>query len=366
MPTRGCAGASTRTATASPIRGTRRRDLLRGALPRRRRRHDRPLPRRLRLQPRRLVRERGAVARRPLRLRRHGVAFSLDRLQVSLDAARRGVVAANRDARRAPTTVAAARARVARAGRRAPTRATLLSDRLALEQRAGHGARRVRDAATARSRARQQTLATRAGALARAQQAPPLLVRPGRRRSSSARRPTRGGYVFPVGGGPASSPPRTPTTTIPAADIAAPLGSPLYALADAVVLRSWSAPDPRCGIGLTMQAFDGQAWTYCHLSVPRPDRRPGAPLSAGQPVGLVGTTGDATGPHLHLQLQPATVRWPQQEAWFQRFAGRAFRWSDAGAGRHRCPADERSGLRRRLRAGAAGERSRRPIHPVGG
>ena len=61
-----------------------------------------------------------------------------------------------------------------------------------------------------------------------------------------------------------------------------------------------------------------------------PNVVPGATLAAGRQVGLVGSTGDATGPHLHLQLQPATG-WPQQEAWFESFAGRAFTWADAGA-----------------------------------
>ena len=56
--------------------------------------------------------------------------------------------------------------------------------------------------------------------------------------------------------------------------------------------------------------------------------QPGATLTAGQPVGLVGSTGDATGPHLHLQLQPPT-QWPQRMPWFQHFAGLAFRWNDA-------------------------------------
>jgi murein DD-endopeptidase MepM/ murein hydrolase activator NlpD len=77
-----------------------------------------------------------------------------------------------------------------------------------------------------------------------------------------------------------------------------------------------------------LRAGDGQEWTYCHLSYLDPQVVQGAVLSAGQSVGLVGSTGDATGPHLHLQLDPAT-EYPQLEPWFQRFAGTAFRWQDA-------------------------------------
>lgn len=136
------------------------------------------------------------------------------------------------------------------------------------------------------------------------------------------------GYVFPVGGGPSVVSAAHTHHDYPAVDIAAPEGSPVYALANAVVLNAWQSPDPRCGIGMTIRADDGQVWTYCHLSYLAPSVSNGARLSAGTQIGLVGHTGHATGPHLHLQLQPPTA-WPQHEAWFQGFAGRAFRWQDA-------------------------------------
>ncbi|HZC30411.1 MAG TPA: lytic murein transglycosylase [Gaiellaceae bacterium] len=138
------------------------------------------------------------------------------------------------------------------------------------------------------------------------------------------------GYVFPVGGGAGVVFASHTHHDYPAVDIAAPLGSPEYALDDSIVLRAWSRPDPSCGIGLTLAAADGQVWTYCHLAVLDPAVVVGAHLTAGEQVGLVGQTGDATGPHLHLQLQPPD-RWPQAESWFQAFAGTAFTWSDGQA-----------------------------------
>ena len=207
-------------------------------------------------------------------------------------------------------------------------KAPLLSDRLALEQRAGQapiGATRrpprsPRSSGSSRPRSRRSP--------ARSRRPPPRRSTP--RPSQLLGAPSySGGYVFPVGGGPGVVFASHTHHDYPAVDIAAPAGAPLYALADSIVVRAWTVPDPRCGIGLTLQAFDGQVWTYCHLSVLDPNVVPGATLAAGEPVGLVGSTGDATGPHLHLQLQPATA-WPQQEAWFESFAGRAFSWSDGG------------------------------------
>jgi murein DD-endopeptidase MepM/ murein hydrolase activator NlpD len=151
---------------------------------------------------------------------------------------------------------------------------------------------------------------------------------PARQLLSAAPTPASGSstYVFPVGGGPSVVSVSHTHHDYPAADIAAPEGSPLYALSDGTVLYAWP-DDARCGTGFTMQTTDGQTWTYCHLSYMYPEVQQGAQLAAGQPVGLVGQTGHATGPHLHLQLQPATS-YPQAQAWFKAYAGTAFQWSD--------------------------------------
>jgi murein DD-endopeptidase MepM/ murein hydrolase activator NlpD len=137
-----------------------------------------------------------------------------------------------------------------------------------------------------------------------------------------------GDYVFPVGGGPEVVSVSHTHHDYPAADIAAPHGSPLYAHTDGVVIRGWALPEGRCGIGFTMRAGDGRLWTYCHLSYLEPTVTAGGLLTAGVQVGLVGSTGTrSSGPHLHLQLAPPTS-YPQAEPWFQAFAGAAFTWQD--------------------------------------
>jgi murein DD-endopeptidase MepM/ murein hydrolase activator NlpD len=235
-------------------------------------------------------------------------AFSLDRMQQNLDAARQAVVDA-------ATQLRGLQAR--------ENRISLLSDRLAFEPRVATAAAALADARRALTSAEQSSAAS-----SFAPAASNLLAGP----------TYDSGWAFPVGGGPGVVSASHTHHDYPAVDIAAPLGSPVYAINNAVVLRAWSQPDPKCGIGLTLQTVDGQTWTYCHMAVIDPSVVAGARLTSGQQVGLVGATGDASGPHLHLQLQPATA-WPQQEAWFQTFAGTAFTWNDAPiAGALRTPA----------------------------
>ncbi len=255
-----------------------------------------------------------------------GMTFRLDGLAQDLTAARDAVVAASADLVEARQEAWAQRALVRRWLARAASE-RLLSDQLEARRQAtlaGVDAGR----ADARVAALAHRLALAQAALDRAR-ASTATVSFDRGAGALLGAPSYdGSYVFPVGGGAGVVSVSHHHHDYPAADIAAPEGSPVYALADATVLNAWTTPDPRCGIGLTLRAFDGREWTYCHLATLDPRVVAGASLQAGDPVGLVGHTGDATGPHLHLQLDPAS-EYPQSEDWFQRFAGTAFSWQDA-------------------------------------
>ncbi|HYZ78087.1 MAG TPA: lytic murein transglycosylase [Gaiellaceae bacterium] len=250
---------------------------------------------------------------------------TLDRLQARLSTSSGEVVAASRrlvGLRERVRRIARVEARF----RRQAAGALLLSDRLAAQKQAVLlDVRRqalLEQVAAARARlaaAQRRLAAARSSSRAASFQ-------PGAR-AVLASPAVEGGYVFPVGGGAGVVFASHTHHDYPAVDIAAPLGSPVYALSSGVVLRAWRSPDPRCGIGLTMRAGEGLVWTYCHLAAVDGAIHAGAAVSAGTPVGLVGATGDATGPHLHLQLQPPT-EWPQRMPWFQGFAGSAFTWSD--------------------------------------
>jgi murein DD-endopeptidase MepM/ murein hydrolase activator NlpD len=87
-------------------------------------------------------------------------------------------------------------------------------------------------------------------------------------------------------------------------DIAAPEGTPVVAAADGVV-ASVQMPDESGGYGLfiCIQHAPDLATCYAHLSAWILGVKPGAAVRAGQPIGLVGQTGHATGPHLHFEVR---------------------------------------------------------------
>ena len=254
--------------------------------------------------------------------------FALDRLEVDLDAAREAVAEAAE--RLAEATRAAERlAQSARSLQARAADAELLSDLLPLQRRSVQTGLRSDEAAALAASLQIELQAAEQSLELAEQRAAGASFAPGAATVLGA--PSyAGGYVFPVGGGPSVVSTSRDHHSYPAADIAAPAGTPLYALADGIVVDTQD--DARCGIGLTLRTADGREWTYCHMSYRDPAVGPGALLGAGAPVGLVGSTGNSTGPHLHLQLQSA-ASYPQDEAWFEGFAGIAFTWQDDGSAR---------------------------------
>jgi murein DD-endopeptidase MepM/ murein hydrolase activator NlpD len=250
----------------------------------------------------------------------------LQQLQAKLDGARREIVRANERLQAAQDSEQQLR-KASQVLHARVDAAALLSDRLVAERRAVlydvrvEAARAATDAARSSLEQAQSALAT----ATQGAQAPSFANGVGTLMGAAS---YHGDYVFPVGGGPQHVSVAHTHHDYPAADIAAPAGSPVYAISNAVVVNAWHSADPRCGIGMTIRTLDSQVWTYCHLAYLDPAVMDGVSLAAGAQVGLVGSTGHATGPHLHLQLQPATS-YPQDQPWFQSFAGTAFSWQDA-------------------------------------
>jgi len=251
------------------------------------------------------------------------LTFNLDRLQLKLDDARKEVTRTNRKLVEAVRAARAAR-RVERSLLAGAARAKLLSTRLERERRAVQAGLRAYAATEAVEKRREVLNAAKAALDAARAGAAPASMAP--QAGLLLGTPMfAGGYAFPVGGGPAVVSVGFYHHDYPAADIAAPMGALLYALGDGVVSDASPLPSGSCGIGFVLRTLNGRDWTYCHLSYLEPAVQPGALLTAGTPVGLVGSTGHSTGPHLHLQTG-IELTYPQQEEWFRAFAGTAFAW----------------------------------------
>ena len=83
-------------------------------------------------------------------------------------------------------------------------------------------------------------------------------------------------------------------------DFAAPEGTPILALANGTVTTTdWAGA---YGNRTIVTLEDGTEIWYCHQSAF--GAKVGQQVVGGQPIGFVGTTGNSTGPHLHLEVRP--------------------------------------------------------------
>ncbi|GAB3318014.1 hypothetical protein GCM10027451_36400 [Geodermatophilus aquaeductus] len=152
-------------------------------------------------------------------------------------------------------------------------------------------------AAAAAARAAEEAAAAAAAARAAASSS---------RAGSTATAPSGGGsagssgYVKPTSGRVTSCfGPRWGTMTY-GVDIAAPIGTPIYAATSGVVKRAGSAT----GFGLAVYILgdDGAVTVYGHIN--RYFVQAGDRVIAGEQIAEVGNKGQSTGPHLHFEVHP--------------------------------------------------------------
>lgn len=90
-------------------------------------------------------------------------------------------------------------------------------------------------------------------------------------------------------------------------DLFGPRGTPVLAVATGTVIESgWNA---RGGHRLWLRDATGTTYYYAHLDAFTAAAREGARVHAGQPLGTLGSSGDAehTPPHLHFEVHPAAL-----------------------------------------------------------
>ncbi|WP_155821061.1 M23 family metallopeptidase [Gordonia hirsuta] len=83
-------------------------------------------------------------------------------------------------------------------------------------------------------------------------------------------------------------------------DLAAPLGTPIHAVTDGVVKEA--GPASGYGNWIQIKADDGTVTLYGHMASSGVLVSKGQKVTAGDVIGLVGSEGFSTGPHLHFEV----------------------------------------------------------------
>jgi hypothetical protein len=96
----------------------------------------------------------------------------------------------------------------------------------------------------------------------------------------------------------------------PAADIPVPTGTPIYSVTSGTVVSVTTGGD--CGIGVVVNGDDGAQYTYCHGLGGSHAVAIGDDVLSGQFLMSSASTGNSTGPHLHLGIRiDGQARCPQ-------------------------------------------------------
>lgn len=83
-------------------------------------------------------------------------------------------------------------------------------------------------------------------------------------------------------------------------DLAAPLGTPIHSVTDGVVINA--GPASGYGNWIQVKAADGTVTMYGHMASSGVLVTTGQKVTAGDVIGLVGSEGFSTGPHLHFEV----------------------------------------------------------------
>jgi murein DD-endopeptidase MepM/ murein hydrolase activator NlpD len=94
-------------------------------------------------------------------------------------------------------------------------------------------------------------------------------------------------------------------------DLAAPYGAPVAAVSAGEIV--FAGYDGAYGNKVVVRHWDGTETWYCHLS--RITARSGS-VAAGEQVGNLGSSGNSTGPHLHLEVHPGGGDAVNPRSWF--------------------------------------------------
>lgn len=110
-------------------------------------------------------------------------------------------------------------------------------------------------------------------------------------------------------------------------DLAAPIGTPIYAAADGVVIEGKERPQGSVSgfgswIWIDAQEACGKDFIYGHVKHGGILVRKGDRVRAGQQIGVVGNEGQSTGPHLHFEVWTSPGRLGGKavdpDAWLKR------------------------------------------------